>query len=67
MVDPFENPKLLLEEARADLGDLIERSNAFFKAQPPTSIEEMDPHSGEKLLKIKQTSAIPGRIRTRAT
>jgi hypothetical protein len=67
MVDPFESPKLLLEEARADIGDLIERSDAFFKAHPPTGIEEIDPKSGEKLVKIRQTSAIPGRIRTRAT
>src|SRR5687768_11897467 len=65
--DPFESPKLTLEEARANIDDVKAQIDAYFASDMEAVFVELDPETGEKLYKAKIIAEIPGAVRTRAS
>lgn len=65
--DPFESPKLLIEGAQENIADFQARSDAFFGGNPTARVEEIDRSTGEKLIKLRITAALPGRLRVKAS
>lgn len=54
--DPFESPKLLIDAAREDIQRFEVAGNDFFiKEQPAIKVEEFDPETRDKHLKIRIT------------
>ena len=66
MEDPFESPKLLVEEARYDLQTVVEKQSEFFARRPLAPFERSDRQSGRIVYGLRPTAAIPGRIRAKA-
>lgn len=64
--DRFESPKLLLEEARANIDDVKSGLDAYFAADPHAVVVDLEPETGYKLYKIKIVADVPGNIRVRA-
>lgn len=59
----FESPKLLVQHAREDLGELIAIGKKIFTTTSHDNIVDRDPQTGHKRFKVKYTGQIPSRAR----
>lgn len=67
MDDPFESPRLLIEDARLDVATLDSEFKAWVKKLQPESVVSRDPQTGEHLAKLRYAEKMPGRFRVLAS
>lgn len=60
---PFGSAKLLIERGKEHTDDFMTRAAAFFKTRPCEAVRELDPESGDTLLKMKLVKPLPDKLR----
>lgn len=66
-LEPFESPKLLIEGAKASIGDLEALCTAFVKEGTYDVITHTDPKTREEVIKLRFHKRISGTIRYKAS
>jgi hypothetical protein len=67
MIDPFESPHLLIEQAEEDYANFTAKRNAFFETRRTTPFTDFDPNTGEDVFKVRFNGQLPGSLRTTAS
>lgn len=65
--DAFESPRLLLESARHEAAEFDSRARAFLDGCFGVRFTQMDPKSGEQVVKYRVAQKIPSRLRVLAS
>jgi len=65
--DAFESPRLLLDAARHDIAEFDSQARAFLNGCLGVRVVQMDPKSGEQVVKYRVAQKIPGRLRVLAS
>jgi hypothetical protein len=62
MADPFDSSRRRLERAKEHINDLYVRSEAFFDANPPTIVPEMNAERTREEYYIRFGNPLPGKF-----
>jgi hypothetical protein len=65
-MEPFESPKLLLDGAKESIHEFEVACGAFIQSEPYRIVEEIDPQTGGKLVKLRFEGGFPSKMRLAA-